>query len=55
MPETNHSWLNEAAKKYESCAYACNRGVGGGCSLDGYPILDCPKCASYKEREKIND
>lgn len=43
-------WLAEATKKYLSCAYACKRGIAGGCALDAYPILDCPKCKSYKKR-----
>ena len=44
-------WLNEANKKYESCAYSCRLGVAGGCALDGYPVLDCLSCSSYKERK----
>lgn len=51
----NAKWLEEANKKYESCAYACKRGLAGGCALDGYPILDCPGCKSYREREVKNE
>ena len=50
MSNDNENWLDEANKKYESCAYACKRGIAGGCVLDGYPILDCPSCKQYKER-----
>lgn len=37
--------LNEAAKKFERCVHNFK---GRGCSLDGYPVLDCPNCTSYK-------
>ena len=50
MNNENTKWLGEATKKYESCAYACKRGLAGGCALDGYPVLDCPGCRSYKEK-----
>lgn len=47
----NGKYLEEANKKYESCAYACFNGSAAKCALDGYPILDCPGCKSYKTRE----
>ena len=39
-------WLREANEKFESCKYNWN---GSKCKLDGYPVLDCPRCSSYKE------
>ena len=51
MSSDNAKLLDEANKKYESCAYACKRGISGGCALDGYPVLDCPGCKSYTEKE----
>lgn len=51
MSSDNAKWLDEANKKFESCVYSCKRGLGGGCVLDGYPILDCPRCNSYKENK----
>ena len=48
----NGKYLEEANKKYESCAYACQKGIAGGCALDGYPVLDCPGCKQYKKRDK---
>ena len=51
MSDNNSRWLEEANAKYESCAFACNRGLAGGCALDGYPILDCPGCGAYKRKE----
>lgn len=53
--DENKNYLNDANKKYESCVYACKRGVGGGCALDGYPVIDCPRCNSYKEREETQN
>lgn len=52
MSLDNAKWLDEANKKYESCAYSCKRGIAGGCALDGYPILDCHDCKSHKEKEE---
>ena len=51
MSNENAKWLDEANKKYESCAYACKRGLAGGCTLDCYPILDCLGCKAFKEKE----
>ena len=48
----NEQWLNDANAKFESCVYAYIIGTCSRCSLGGYPILDCPKCNSYKEREQ---
>ena len=50
MSDDNAKWLDEATKKFESCVYACNRGGTGDCALDEYPVLDCPRCSSYKEK-----
>jgi len=55
MSADNAKWLEEANKKYESCTFACKKGVAGGCILDGYPILDCPGCGEYKEKEAKNE
>lgn len=54
MSINTNQWLSEANTKYESCAYACNRGLAGGCALDGYPILDCPGCKAYKQKESTS-
>ena len=50
MSNDNAKRIEEANKKYESCAYSCKRGLAVGCSLDGYPILDCPSCKQYKTK-----
>lgn len=55
MSVANAEWLDEANKKYESCAYSGMKGIAGGCVLDGYPILDCPGCKSYKEKDAENE
>ena len=39
--------LEEGNKKFEKCVHNFK---GLSCSLDGYPILDCLACKSYKER-----
>lgn len=45
--------LDKAVQKFESCAYgSCDRHGTSHCSLDGYAILDCPHCKSYKLRAK---
>lgn len=44
-------WLREANEKFESCEYNWN---GQKCKLDGYPVLDCPRCSSYKECKEKN-
>lgn len=44
-------WLEKANEKYESCAYACIKGTSSRCSLDGYPVIDCPNCNQYKEKQ----
>lgn len=46
----NVKWLNEAYKKFESCAFSCNLEGTARCSLDAYPVLDCPCCNSYREK-----
>lgn len=52
--------LEKACKKFDSCAYSsCSSdGLSARCSLNGYPVLDCPRCQSYKSRgstEEEND
>ena len=45
--------MNAAMKKFNSCAYSSYGKCGTGrCSLDGYPVLDCPRCTSYKKRKE---
>lgn len=51
----NAKWLDEANKKFESCAYSIIVGTACKCSLDGYPVLDCPGCKTYKERKNKED
>jgi len=46
----NIKWLNEANKKFESCAFSCIREWAARCFLGGYPVLDCPCCSSYKKK-----
>ena len=43
---SQQEWLREATEKFENCQYNWN---GQKCKLDGYPVLDCPNCSSYKE------
>lgn len=45
--------MNAAMEKFNSCAYSSYGKCGTGrCSLDGYPVLDCPRCTSYKKRKE---
>lgn len=46
---TNKEYLEEANKKFMSCTYCWN---GEKCKLDGYPILDCLNCTTYKKKEE---
>lgn len=43
--------LEEGTKKFEKCEHNFK---GLQCSLNGYPIIDCPACKSYKERSVEN-
>lgn len=38
--------IKSGEKRFETCKYNL---MGSKCSLDGYPILDCEKCTTYKE------
>lgn len=44
-------WLEKANEKFESCVYSCVTKTSCRCGLDGYPIIDCPKCKQYKEKQ----
>ena len=39
--------LEEGNKRFEKCEHNLK---GQGCSLNGYPIIDCLDCKTYKER-----
>lgn len=38
--------IKSGEKRFETCKYNL---MGSKCSLDGYPVLDCEKCTTYKE------
>lgn len=45
----NQTWLKHATKKFQSCRFNCR---DSKCSLDGYPVLDCPSCTSYMKKKE---
>lgn len=42
-------WLQKSEEKYRSCAHCLCDGINASCSADGYPVLDCLTCTSYKK------
>ena len=44
-------WLEKANEKFESCVYSCVTKTSCRCGLDGYPVIDCPNCKQYKEKQ----
>jgi hypothetical protein len=46
-------WLTINSKKFEHCIHSI--ADWGRCTLDGYPILDCANCNTFKEREFVKE
>lgn len=38
--------VKSGEKRFETCEFNFR---GSQCSLDGYPVLDCEKCTTYKQ------
>lgn len=42
--------MSEKLKLGEKLFYSCKHNLNGqGCGLNGYPVIDCPHCTSYRE------
>ena len=44
-------WLEKANEKVESCVYSCVTKTSCRCGFDRYPVIDCPNCKQYKEKQ----
>lgn len=44
-------WLKKANQKFESCAHSYTTNTSCRCGLDGYPVIDCPNCKQYKDKQ----
>ena len=40
--------MKEASYRFATCSHNVKN---NGCGLDGYPVIDCPKCKTYKKIE----